>query len=173
MTYIISGQTLPEGSPDRSTVCQGTDLVGNCLNTDRIAVKSVQYGTKLTTTCSLSNTSAGCCNFDATDCLIDYTGTLQQESCSGKAVCNSVTISAADSTSCGATNYPILNHYLTIEFYCVSGKSHCNFIMYITSPIYIQKSYRIPIIISMHLQAQRKSALNLTSSLEVLRILLI
>ena len=123
MTHIISGQTLPEGSPDRSTECQGADLVGNCLSTDRIAVKSVQYGTKLTTTCGLSNTSAGCCNYAATDCLIDYAGTLQQESCSGKAVCNSVTLSAGDSTSCGVTDYPVRNHYLTMEFYCVIGKS--------------------------------------------------
>ena len=131
MTFIISGQTLPEGSPDRSTVCQGavSGLVGNCLSTDRIAVKSVEYGTKLTTTCGPSDTSAMCCNYNATDCFIDYTGTLQQESCSGRAVCTTgVTVSAEDTSGCGGT-YPVVNHYLTMEFYCVSGKPHVHIIV--------------------------------------------
>ena len=95
-------------------------------------MKSVEYGTKLTTTCGLSDTSAGCCNYDAADCLIDYTGSLQQESCSGKAVCNSVTLSAGDSTSC-VGSYPVANHYVTMEFYCVPGKSYVTFFSCIMS----------------------------------------
>ena len=138
MTYIISGQTLPEGSPDRSTVCQGTGLVGNCPSTDRIAVKNVEYGTKLTATCGPSDTSAMCCNYNATDCLMDYTGTLQQESCSGRAVCTTgVTLSAGDTSSCGGT-YPVVNHYLTMEFYCISGKSRVNIIVtLLRSTVYV------------------------------------
>ena len=106
---------------NRITECQGTSLIGSCPSEHNIAVKGVQYGTKLTSICSLSNSSAGCCDYDAADCLIPYNGTSQQDDCSGRELCVGVTVAAADTSSCGA-NYPVLNHYLTMEYYCVAGK---------------------------------------------------
>ena len=85
-------------------------------------MKGVQYGTKLTSTCGLSNTSAGCCDYDEADCLISYDGTALQDACSGKDLCVAVTVAAADTSSCGKSSYPILNHYLAMEYYCVAGK---------------------------------------------------
>ena len=125
MTFFILGQTLPEGALERSTGCQGTSLIASCPYNYRIAVKGVEYGTKLTSTCSLFDNSIGCCDYDAADCLIAYDGTSQQDACSGRDLCVGVTVVAADTSSCGISNYPVLNHYLTMEYYCVAGKSLC------------------------------------------------
>ena len=120
-SVFISGQTLPEGALEHKTECQGTSLIGSCPSEHKIAVKGVQYGTKLTSTCGLFNTSAGCCDYDDADCLVTYDGTAQQDACSAKALCLGISVAAADTSSCG-TNYPVLNHYLTMEYYCVAGK---------------------------------------------------
>lgn len=115
----VSGETLPEGSPDRTTVCAEVDLLGSCVNGEVIVVQSVNYGTKLKATCPLHDNSSACCAYGSGDCFTpDYTGTDQQAACSGRSLCNSVQISKEDTSSCGA-NYPILNHYLTIEYYCI------------------------------------------------------
>lgn len=117
----LKGQTLPEGSTDRTTVCAGTNLLGSCPVGEVIVVKDVQYGTKLTTTCPLSSTTNGCCDYSATDCFDPpYTGTTQQAACSGRSLCNAVAVGEEDTSSCGAT-YPGLNHYLTMEYYCIPG----------------------------------------------------
>ena len=115
---FVSGQSLPEGSTDRTTVCAETFLRGSCPFGEKIAVKDVQYGTKQ---CTLSSDASGCCDYDSTDCLTDYTGTAQQAACSGRDLCNEVTIGHEDTSSCGAP-YSDLNHYLTMEYYCISGK---------------------------------------------------
>ena len=120
---MFLGQILPESGPDRTTECQGTSLKGSCPTNEWIAVKGVEYGTKLTSTCSQSDTSAGCCSYSASDCLIEYDGTGQRDACSGRDLCLSVSVAAADTSSCGSSNYPVLNHYLTMEYYCVPGKS--------------------------------------------------
>ena len=117
--YIFSGQTLTE-NPQRLTSCQDTSLLASCSAGSIIAVTGIQYGTKLEATCSLSNTTAGCCDYDAADCLIDYAGTSQQASCSGRTVCLDVSVAAADTSSCGV-DYPILNHYLSMEYQCIPG----------------------------------------------------
>ena len=120
--YTVTGDTLPEGSPDRTTACAGVDLQGSCVGGEVIAVQSVKYGTKLAATCGLSDSSSACCVYDSGDCFLPaYTGTDQQTACSGRSLCSSVSIAQADTSSCGGT-YPILNHYLTIEYYCIPGK---------------------------------------------------
>ena len=120
--FFFPGQTLPEGAPERKTECRGTSLIGSCPSNHSLAVKGVQYGTKLTSTCGLSNTSAGCCDYDDADCFITYNGTAQQDACSGRDLCISISVAAADTSSCGNSSYPILNHYLAMEYYCVAGK---------------------------------------------------
>lgn len=114
----VSGQTLPEDSTNRVTECEGTILRGSCPANHVIAVKDVQYGT---TTCALSASDPGCCDYDPTHCLTNYTGTTQQAACSGRELCNDATIGEEDTSSCGAP-YPDLNHYLTMEYYCIPGK---------------------------------------------------
>ena len=119
---LVSAVSLPEGSPDRTTVCAGLDLQGSCPSGELIAVQSVKYGTKLTASCGLSDNSGPCCVYDGADCFSPtYTDTAQQAACSGRELCSVVSVAKADTTSCGAT-YPVLNHYLTIEYYCIPGK---------------------------------------------------
>ena len=121
---LFSGQSLLEGSLYRGTDCQGTTYIISCQANTIIAVKSVEYGTKLTTTCSMSNTSAACCSYDSIDCFLPYTGrTLLQDACSGRVLCTPDLVASADSSSCGS-DYPITNHYWTVEYYCLPGK-HC------------------------------------------------
>ena len=114
----FSGQSLPEDSTDRTTACAETVLRGSCPSDQKIAVKDVKFGTNQ---CPLSSNASGCCDYDSTDCLTDYTGTAQQAACSGRGLCNDVTIGEGDTSSCGAP-YPDLNHYLTMEYYCIPGK---------------------------------------------------
>lgn len=109
-------QSLPEGSTDRTTVCQGVALIGSCPSGEVIAVKDVQYGTKLT--CPSSDTSPGCCDYAGSDCFLAYSDTAQKAACSGRALCNTVAVGQADTSSCGVT-FPDLNHYLTMTYYCV------------------------------------------------------
>ena len=118
---VFIGQTLDESlKRETSTDCRNSTLPGICSKGAIIAVGSVQYGTKLTKTCGLSDTSDGCCDYDPEDCLIDYTGTIQQYVCSGRDVCGGGTVAKGDSSSCGDL-YPIQNHYLTMEYYCIPG----------------------------------------------------
>ena len=114
----VSGQLLPEGSVNRVTACEGEILRGSCPASNVIAVKDIKYGT---TNCALNANDPECCDYESTDCLTDYTGTAQQAVCSGRGVCYDVTIGEADTSSCGSS-YPELNHYLTMEFYCIPGK---------------------------------------------------
>lgn len=119
---VISGQTLPEGDTDRTTVCTGHFLRGSCPAREVIAVKDVQFGTKPASICPLSNNATRCCDYAATDCLDPpYTGTAQQAACSGKSLCNDVGVGEEDTSACGAA-YPNLNHYLTMAYYCITGK---------------------------------------------------
>lgn len=101
-------------------MCQGDILRASCPSGSIIATKDLSYGTKLTTTCAASNTSAGCCDYDPDDCLTPYAETSQQAACSGKDLCIDLSVAQADTSSCGAS-YPSLNHYLTMEYYCISG----------------------------------------------------
>ena len=122
----FSGQYLPSlaGTPNRVTICQGTGTAVSCGSDSIIAVADIQYGTKLTTTCGLGNTSTGCCDYDGLDCLVQYSGTFQQEQCSGRYVCTfGDSIPASDTSSCGVANYPVVNHYLTMDYYCLLSKS--------------------------------------------------
>ena len=126
MFLSFSGQYLPPsaGTPYRVTMCQGTNTYAVCGIDSIIAVADIQYGTKLTTTCGLGNTSAGCCDYDSADCMIAYSGTLPQERCSGRSFCTFGDLHlAAVMSACGVTNYPLLNHYLTMEYYCLLGNS--------------------------------------------------
>ena len=126
MFLSFSGQYLPPsaGTPDRVTVCQGANTYVYCGHDSFIAVADIQYGTKLTTTCGLGNSSAGCCVYDVIDCMVAYSSTLQQDQCSGRGVCTfGDGVSQADTSSCGVTNYPLINHYLTMEYYCLLGNS--------------------------------------------------
>ena len=106
------------------TICQGARAsVAVCSSDNIIAVANIQYGTKLTTTCGLADTSARCCDYDGVDCMTAYAGTRLQGQCTGREVCSfGDGVSAADTSSCGISNYPFLNHYLTMEYYCLLGK---------------------------------------------------
>ena len=106
------------------TVCQGASTSVTCGDDSIIAVADIQYGTKPTTTCGLGNNSIGCCDYVVGDCMIAYVSeTTQQERCSGNTVCSYGNgISAVDTSSCVGANYPISNHYLTMEYYCLLGK---------------------------------------------------
>ena len=122
---IISGQYLPSsaGPPDRVTVCQGANTFVSCDSDSIIAVADIQFGTKLTTTCGLGSTAVGCCDYDGADCNITYSGTLERDLCNGRQGCffgNSV--SAVETNTLCDTNYPDINHYLTMEYYCLLGK---------------------------------------------------
>ena len=119
--FIISGKSLPGEYVLRITECSGISVIGTCPINEIIAVKNVEYGTKPTTICSMSNTSDACCNYDPTDCFINYMGTAVQAACNGKDLCNAVSISATDTSSCGSY-YPVLNHYLILEHYCLPCK---------------------------------------------------
>ena len=140
MFLSFSGQYLPPsaGTPDRVTRCQGTSTYAVCGIDSIIAVADIQYGTKLTTTCGLGNTSAGCCDYDSADCMITYSGTYQQAMCSGRSGCTfGNAVSAADTSSCGFTNYPVTNHYLTMEYYCLLGNSlYASFTLYMSEIIW-------------------------------------
>ena len=114
----VSGQLLPEYPVDRVTECEGEILRGSCPANNVIAVKDIKYGT---TNCALTANDPECCDYESTDCLTEYTGTAQQAACSGKGLCNEVTIGEEDTSSCGSP-YPDLKHYLTMEFYCIPGK---------------------------------------------------
>ena len=105
---------------ETSTDCQSSTLLGICSVGEIIAVGSVQYGTKLTETCGLSETSDGCCDYDPNDCLTNYSGTIQQDVCTGRDVCGGGNLTKGDTSSCGDL-YPIQNHYLTMEYYCIPG----------------------------------------------------
>lgn len=119
---VISGQTLPEGDTDRTTVCTGDLLRGSCPVGEVIAVKDVRFGTKLASICPLSSNATRCCDYAATDCFDPpYTDTAQQTACSGKSLCNEVVVGEADTSACGAA-YSELNHYLTMEYYCITGR---------------------------------------------------
>ena len=125
-SLLFSGQYLPSfaGTPNRVTICQGTGTTVSCGSDSIIAVADIQYGTKLTTTCGLGDTSIGCCYYDSADCFTAYSGTMPQEQCYGRSICSfGDSISAADTSSCGVANYPVTNHYLTMEFYCLLSKS--------------------------------------------------
>ena len=129
----LSGQHLPSsaGTLNRETVCKDASTTVSCSTiTDSIAVADIKYGTKLTTTCGLGNTSAGCCEYDGADCMISYSGRLQQDQCSGRSVCTfGDGVSSGDTTACGVDNYPIINHYFTMEYYCLLGKLHASLIL--------------------------------------------
>ena len=122
---IISGQYLPSsaGPPDRVTVCKGASISVACGSDSIIAVADIQYGTKLTTTCGLGNTSAGCCDYDSGDCLTAYTSSTAQGLCNGRELC---TFGHDISGTCGLANYPVLNHYLTMQYYCLLGKLYAS-----------------------------------------------
>ena len=130
---IISGQYLPSaGTPTRVTICQDSSTQVACVSDSIIAVADIQYGTKLTPTCGLKNASAGCCVYDDADCFTAYSITLPQEKCSGRSVCKDNFgdgISAGDTSSCGVVNYPTINHYLTMEYYCLLSKLHDSLIL--------------------------------------------
>ena len=111
------------------TICQGTSTLVGCGSDSIIAVADIQYGTKLTTTCGLGNASAGCCDYDNADCLTAYSGPLQQEKCSGRHVCNDNFGVGVSSATCGKPNYPLTNHYLTMEYYCLLGKLYASSII--------------------------------------------
>ena len=118
---LISGQSLPEEPIDRITECAGVKLTGTCPANKIIAVKNVEYGTKLTATCSFADTSAVCCKYDSTDCFLPYTGTIPQEACTGRELCGPGSVSRTNNNSC-SSDYPVGNHYLTMEYYCLPGK---------------------------------------------------
>ena len=128
---IISGQYLPSaGTPDRVTICKGTSTLVTCGSDSIIAVADIQYGTKLTATCGLGDNSIGCCDYNGTDCMISYSGTLQQEPCSGRSVCTfGGEVSSTDTSTCGVANYPVANHYFTMEYYCLLSKLHASLIL--------------------------------------------
>ena len=123
---IISGQYLPSsaGPPDRVTECPGIGAEVVCGSDSIIVVATIHYGTKFTTTCGLANTTEGCCSYDEADCMTTYSSTSQQEQCNGKSTCTfGDIVFATDTTStCGGTDYPTLNHYLTMEYYCLLSK---------------------------------------------------
>ena len=124
MFLSFSGQYLPPsaGTPYRVTVCQGASTAVACHSGSIIAVGDIKYGTKLTTTCEIRNTSAGCCVYDETDCMKTHLGTYQQAMCSGRSVCTfGDGVGATETSSCGVHNYPVANHYLTMEYYCLLG----------------------------------------------------
>ena len=126
MFLSFSGQYLPPsaGTPYRVTVCQGASTAVACHSGSIIAVGDIKYGTKPTTTCGLGNSSAGCCVYDVIDCMAAYSGTIQQKICSGRSICSfGGDFSAAEMSACGVTNYPLINHYLTMEYYCLLGNS--------------------------------------------------
>ena len=115
------GQTLDEPLQRKTSKdCQSSTILGVCSNGAKIAVDSVQYGTKLTATCGLSDTSDGCCDYDSNDCLTNYSGTIQQDVCTGRDVCGGGNLTKGDTRSCGE-QYPIQNHYHTMEYYCIPG----------------------------------------------------
>ena len=82
----------------------------------------MNYGTKLTATCGFNDNSAACCTYDGADCFLQtYSGTEQQALCSGRSRCSTVILSQQDTSSCGGT-YPILNHYVTMQYFCIQSK---------------------------------------------------
>ena len=106
------------------TVCKGASTTVACGSGSIIAVADIQYGTKLTTTCGLGNTSAGCCDYDSGDCITAYTSSTAQGLCNGRHVCtfgDDISVHA-----CGVANYPVLNHYLTMQYYCLLGKLYAS-----------------------------------------------
>ena len=111
------------------TECQGASTTVACGSDSFIVVAEISYGTKLTTTCGLGNISTGCCDYDGADCMTTYSGTLQQEMCSGRSVCTfGYGVGVADTSTCGFANYmyPVLNHYLTVLYYCLLGKLYAS-----------------------------------------------
>ena len=121
----LSAETLPSETTYRSSSCANARFQPACGDSERIAVESVesiQYGTKLTVICGLSDTSDRCCSYDTNDCLLPYTGTTLLADCSGKDVCSGSSPSATEASNCVLAQYPVLSHYLTMEYYCLPGK---------------------------------------------------
>ena len=114
----VSGQLLPEDSVNRVAECKGDILRGSCPASNVIAVKDIKYGT---TNCALNANDPDCCDHESTDCLTDYTDTAQQAACSGREYCTDVTVGEAITSSCGSP-YPEINHYLTMEYFCIPSK---------------------------------------------------
>ena len=120
----VSGVTLPEGSPETTTVCAGDNLQALCVGGEVIAVQSVNYGTQLTATCGLNDNSTGCYMYlyDGADWFLPtYSGREQQAAWLGESLRSVVTIVQEDTSSCGGA-YPILSHYHTMRYYCIQGK---------------------------------------------------
>ena len=117
--YFTAVTLSSEGTPNRFTACAYMYFQPRCLGEKIIAVQSIQYGTKLTGSCS----SSDCCLYSNADCLLpyNYNYTAIHEYCSGKKLCSASSPSAADASSCGA-GYSIISDYLTMEYYCLSGK---------------------------------------------------
>lgn len=120
---LFSAGILLEKMSKTISVCAGDIQRASCPQKEFIAVQDVQYGTKRSSICSLSNNSSGCCDYNANDCFQHkYDETSQQQACSGRELCLDVAISTEDSSSCGRL-YPRLNHYLTMIYYCIPGKA--------------------------------------------------
>ena len=117
----LSAVTLSSEKTYRSSSCAATRFQPSCGESHEIiAVESIKHGTKLT--CGFQNTSDGCCSYDINDCLLPYTGTTLLAECSGKYVCSGSSPSAIDTSTCVPAQYPVLSHYLTMEYYCLPGK---------------------------------------------------
>lgn len=126
---------------ERTSSCAGDVLRASCPSGKVIAVQDVQYGTKLKFTCSLLNTSSGCCDFGVNDCFLPkYNDISQQKACSGKELCNDHSISHVETSSCG-DSYPILNNYLTMAYDCIPGKALCYFLECLYSCLFLLKFY--------------------------------
>ena len=115
--YFTATAISSEGTADTTTACAGSSFQPQCVSGEVIAVRNIQYGTKLTGSCS----GYDCCVYDVGDCLLRYDGTDLQQYCSGMRICLSSYHAGVDATSCGSA-YSILSHYMTMEYYCIPGR---------------------------------------------------
>ena len=127
---FISGVNLPESTAAlRETKCANTVLQPSCSSGKVFAIKNAEYGTKLITECPQDTFSDACCTYNSQDCFEPaFTETTLFESCMGKNLCNPSQYGQQDTLICspnGITHliYPITNHYLTMEYHCIPGKT--------------------------------------------------
>lgn len=121
-TFIL-GTRLPEPFVSRTTVCAGYNIRASCPSGEVIAVENIFYGTKRLTICETLYTSIECCNYDRNDCFTPYTDLTLHTACSGRDLCIDVSIVRSDTSICGYS-FPVLNHYITMEYHCVPGKRY-------------------------------------------------
>lgn len=117
------------------TECYGNtglqNLQPSCAIREKIAVVGVYaFAKELSTSCptevtifNAAGTPDSCCQYDSDDCYIFYVGSTYRsyyQLCNGNAYCDIQVASVT--TPCNQFMYLASTNYMTIYYYCISGK---------------------------------------------------